>query len=84
MNNLNPNWKPIQIPKNQLISSATQLKDDRIKVECWDWEEKGEAKHQFIGELYIDMNKLKDPNTKFPIVFTLFNAKHKKPGFLQL
>lgn len=37
MNNLNPDWKKIQIIKNRLVSQQNQ-KSGRIKIECWDWQ----------------------------------------------
>ena len=35
MDDLNPNWKPIDLGKGRLIRSDNQL--ERFKIECWDW-----------------------------------------------
>ncbi len=47
MNDLNPNWKPIEVSLGKLL--AANEPTSRFKIECWDWEEKGENHHQFIG-----------------------------------
>ena len=76
MDDLNPNWKPIDLSKGRLIRSDNQMQ--RFKIECWDWEEAGEAKHQFIGELYVTLPDLM--KSKLPLEMPLSNPKHKKPG----
>lgn len=38
-NNLEPNWKPIEIPVSKLIRENSP--DGKFKIECWDWEEEG-------------------------------------------
>jgi Ca2+-dependent lipid-binding protein len=46
-NELNPNWKSLDIPLGKLIREDNL--EQKFKVECWDLEEGGQAKHQFIG-----------------------------------
>lgn len=36
MDNLNPDWKPVEIGMNKLF--ANDNPDCTFKIECWDWE----------------------------------------------
>jgi hypothetical protein len=47
MDNLSPSWKELELKVSRLIREDNQ--QQKFKVECWDWEEEGEVKHQFIG-----------------------------------
>ena len=79
-NNLNPSWLMIDVPIAKLIRSDNS--EGSFKVECWDWEEEGEPKHQFIGAAFLSINELR--GLKLPAEFPLANPKHKKPGFIVL
>jgi Ca2+-dependent lipid-binding protein len=79
-NNLNPNWMVVDISVGKLVRSDNA--EQKFKVECWDWEEEGEVKHQFIGEIYLTLSELNSYKT--PIEFPLSNPKQKKPGQLVL
>ena len=68
---LNPNWPPIDLSKGRLIRGDNQM--ERFKIECWDWEEEGEAKHQFIGEIYVELPRLMA--SKLPLQLPLSNPK---------
>lgn len=76
-NNLNPSWKQVEMSKTKLISGM-----GKFKIECWDWEDGGEQKHQFIGEVFVQAETL--AKMTGPLEFTLFNRNHKKPGVLVL
>lgn len=74
--NLNPNWKELEVKAGRLIREDNQKQ--QFKVECWDWEAAGEAKHQFIGEVYLKLPDL--ICAKLPLTIPLLNPKQKKPG----
>ena len=57
--------------QSRLIREDNQ--EETFKVECWDWEEEGEAKHQFIGEVYLNLPALK--GSSFPLTIPLQNRK---------
>ena len=56
MNDLNPDWKEIDLAVARLVREDNP--EQKFKVECWDWEEQGEAKHQFIGEVFLNVNAI--------------------------
>ncbi|EAR93346.1 copine protein (macronuclear) [Tetrahymena thermophila SB210] len=75
MDNLNPIWKPFELPLNRLCN-GDHLRP--IKVECWDWEKS--QKHQFIGEFTFTIDQLNSGKKEFD----LKNPKSKKPGKIEL
>jgi hypothetical protein len=80
MDNLNPSWKDLEVRVSRLIREDNQ--EQKFKVECWDWEEAGEPKHQFIGEVYLTLPGLM--NAKLPVEIPLSNPKQNKPGRIVL
>ncbi len=53
MDNLSPNWKPIQIKKQTLCNADEHLP---MRLECWDWEKSG--KHKYICGLTTSLAQL--------------------------
>jgi len=75
MNELNPVWKPIELGDSKLCLNH----NEKIRIECWDYEKSGD--YQYIGDCEITLNMLKAGED----LFDLQNYKVRgKPGTLRL
>lgn len=72
--NLNPIWKPIQVPVRLLCNGDY---DRTLKVECYDWRHNGH--HKFIGETFTSLRKILDGPT--PMKFPFISQKKKVTNF---
>jgi len=75
MNDLNPEWKPIEIGDAKLSKNYYEP----IRIECWDYEKSGD--YQFIGHCEATLNQLRSGDD----MFELQNYKVRtRPGYLRL
>ena len=66
--NLNPVWKPFEIPDLKLCGDHSQT----FRVECWDWEKSGE--HDYLGGCDVTFNDILEGKTEFEMA----NYKRKQ------
>ncbi|XP_053571152.1 copine-3 [Bombina bombina] len=72
-NNLNPVWRPFKIPLQSLCNGDM---DQKIRVECYDYDSDGS--HDLIGIFETNMSKLKDASRNSPMEFECINEKKKQ------
>ncbi|XP_018596750.1 copine-3 isoform X2 [Scleropages formosus] len=72
-NNLNPTWRPFQIPLQSLCGGDM---DKPIKVECYDYDNDGS--HDLIGIFETNMTRLLQASRASPAEFECVNSKKKQ------
>nr|XP_023648670.1 copine-3 isoform X2 [Paramormyrops kingsleyae] len=72
-NNLNPTWKPFQIPLQALCGGDMEKS---IKVECYDYDNDGS--HDLIGIFETNMTRLLQASRVAPAEFDCVNSKKKQ------
>ncbi|KAL4631045.1 copine-3 isoform X1 [Arapaima gigas] len=72
-NNLNPTWRPFQIPLQSLCEGDMEK---LIKVECYDYDNDGS--HDLIGIFEANMTQMQQASRTSPAEFECINHKKKQ------
>ncbi|XP_005752435.1 copine-3-like isoform X2 [Pundamilia nyererei] len=77
-NNLNPVWRPFQIPIQSLCAGDVEKP---IKIDCYDHNNSGD--HDFIGTFQTSLSQIQQATETFAAEFECINSKkkEKKKGY---
>nr|XP_004568539.2 copine-3 isoform X1 [Maylandia zebra] len=77
-NNLNPVWRPFQIPIQSLCAGDVEKP---IKIDCYDHNNSGD--HDFIGTFQTSLSQIQQATETFAAEFDCINSKkkEKKKGY---
>ncbi|XP_006806436.1 copine-3-like isoform X2 [Neolamprologus brichardi] len=77
-NNLNPVWRPFQIPIQSLCAGDVEKP---IKIDCYDHNNSGD--HDFIGTFQASLSQIQQATETFAAEFECINSKkkEKKKGY---
>ncbi|XP_031584230.1 copine-3-like isoform X2 [Oreochromis aureus] len=77
-NNLNPVWRPFQIPVQSLCAGDVEKP---IKIDCYDHNNSGD--HDFIGTFQSSLSQIQQATETFAAEFECINSKkkEKKKGY---